>query len=81
MNSATDNYEMDFPARMSDGRQFTDYRQNCITNNELWFCKKKQGRRERKHEVPEDLEGRARFPTDGSQPGVDQAEGAGVDGR
>ena len=34
-NSATDNYVMDFPARMSDGRQFTDYRQNCIVNNEI----------------------------------------------
>jgi len=29
----TDNVELDFPARMSDGRQFTDYRQNCIMNN------------------------------------------------
>jgi|TARA_R110002072_G_scaffold18158_1_gene68283 hypothetical protein len=35
MNNATDNYENGFPARMSDGRQFTDYRQNCITNNEI----------------------------------------------
>ena len=33
MNRVTDNYELDFPARMSDGRQFTDYRQNCILNN------------------------------------------------
>jgi len=31
----TDNVELDFPARMSDGRQFTDYRQNCILNNAL----------------------------------------------
>lgn len=31
----TDNFEMDFPARMSDGRQFTDYRQNCLINNEI----------------------------------------------
>ena len=30
MNRVTDNYELDFPARMSDGRQFTDYRQNCL---------------------------------------------------
>ena len=35
MNKVTDNFEMDFPARMSDGRQFTDYRQNCIINNEI----------------------------------------------
>ena len=31
----TDNVELDFPARMSDGRQFTDYRQNCLLNNNL----------------------------------------------
>ena len=30
-----DNFHLDFPARMSDGRQFTDYRSNCILNNEL----------------------------------------------
>lgn len=30
-----DNMELDFPARMSDGRQFTDYRQNCLLNNNL----------------------------------------------
>jgi len=35
MNRVTDNYELDFPARMSDGRQFTDYRQNCILNNNI----------------------------------------------
>ena len=31
----TDNVELDFPARMSDGRMFTDYRQNCLLNNGL----------------------------------------------
>ena len=36
MNSkVTDNVELDFPARMADGRMFTDYRQNCLLNNEL----------------------------------------------
>ena len=30
-----DNVELDFPARMSDGRMFTDYRQNCLLNNML----------------------------------------------
>tara|TARA_B100000575_G_C22709093_1_gene427773 strand:+ start:186 stop:515 length:330 start_codon:yes stop_codon:yes gene_type:complete len=35
MNKVTDNVELDFPARMSDGRQFTDYRQNCLLNNNL----------------------------------------------
>lgn len=35
MNRVSDNYELDFPARMSDGRQFTDYRSNCIFNNNL----------------------------------------------
>tara|TARA_B110000977_G_C11054061_1_gene483422 strand:+ start:1280 stop:1600 length:321 start_codon:yes stop_codon:yes gene_type:complete len=33
MNKVTDNFELDFPARMNDGRQFTDYRQNCLMNN------------------------------------------------
>ena len=27
-----DNFHLDFPARMSDGRQFTDYRPNCLIN-------------------------------------------------
>ena len=31
----TDNVELDFPARMNDGRMFTDYRQNCILNNNI----------------------------------------------
>jgi hypothetical protein len=31
----TDNVELDFPARMSDGRQFTDYSQNCLMNNRI----------------------------------------------
>jgi len=29
---ATDNFHLDFPARMSDGRQFTDYRSTCYLN-------------------------------------------------
>ena len=33
MSKTTDNVELDFPARMSDARQFTDYRQNCLINN------------------------------------------------
>ena len=35
MNKVTDNVELGFPARMSDGRQFTDYRPNCYLNNDL----------------------------------------------
>ena len=35
MNKVADNVELGFPARMSDGRQFTDYRPNCYLNNEL----------------------------------------------
>ena len=35
MSKVTDNVELDFPARMSDGRMFTDYRQNCIINNNI----------------------------------------------
>ena len=35
MNKVTDNVELDFPARMNDGRQFTDYRPNCYLNNEM----------------------------------------------
>jgi hypothetical protein len=35
MAKTSDNVNLDFPARMSDGRTFTDYRQNCIMNNEL----------------------------------------------
>ena len=31
-NRATDNFHLDFPARMSDGRQFTDYRSSCYVN-------------------------------------------------
>ena len=31
----TDNVELGFPARMADGRQFTDYRPNCYLNNDL----------------------------------------------
>ena len=35
MNKVSDNVELDFPARMNDGRQFTDYRPNCYINSEL----------------------------------------------
>ncbi len=37
MNSmkVSDNVELDFPARMNDGRMFTDYRQNCTLNNSI----------------------------------------------
>ena len=35
MSKVTDNVELGFPARMSDGRGFTDYRPNCYLNNEL----------------------------------------------
>jgi len=34
MNKVTDNVELGFPARMNDGRQFTDYRPNCYLNND-----------------------------------------------
>ena len=32
MNKVADNYILDFPARMSDSRLFTDYRPNCTIN-------------------------------------------------
>ena len=32
MEKVSDNFFLDFPARMSDGRQFTDYRPNCMIN-------------------------------------------------
>ena len=35
MIKVSDNVELDFPARMNDGRMFTDYRQNCILNNSI----------------------------------------------
>ena len=35
MAKTSDNVNLDFPARMADGRMFTDYRQNCIMNHEL----------------------------------------------
>ena len=35
MSKTSDNVNLDFPARMADGRTFTDYRANCIMNNEL----------------------------------------------
>ena len=35
MERVTDNVELNFPARMADGRQFTDYNPNCMFNNTL----------------------------------------------
>ena len=35
MDRVTDNVELNFPARMADGRQFTDYNPNCMLNNTL----------------------------------------------
>jgi hypothetical protein len=35
MSKVSDNHQLDFPARMADGRQFTDYRPNCYLNNQL----------------------------------------------
>ena len=35
VQKVSDNVELDFPARMSDGRMFTDYRQNCTLNNSI----------------------------------------------
>ena len=35
MSKVTDNVELDFPARMADGRMFTNYGQNCLLNNKL----------------------------------------------
>ena len=35
MSYASDNHVLGFPARMSDGRQFTDFRGNCIMNNNV----------------------------------------------
>jgi hypothetical protein len=35
MSKTSDNVNLDFPARMADGRIFTDYRANCIMNYEL----------------------------------------------
>ena len=32
MSKVSDNVELDFPARMNDGRQFTDYGPNCKMN-------------------------------------------------
>lgn len=34
MEKVTDNFK-DFPARMSDGRAFTDYTPNCLTTQKL----------------------------------------------
>ena len=35
MSKTSDNINLDFPARMADGRIFTDYRPNCLMNNLL----------------------------------------------
>lgn len=35
MQRTSDNVNLDFPARMADGRIFTDYRPNCVMNHEL----------------------------------------------
>ena len=35
MQKTSDNVNLDFPARMADGRIFTDYRPNCVMNSEL----------------------------------------------
>ena len=35
MDRSLDNVNQSYPARMSDGRQFTDFRANCIMNNEF----------------------------------------------
>lgn len=35
MSKTSDNVNLDFPARMADGRIFTDYRANCIMNNQF----------------------------------------------
>jgi hypothetical protein len=35
MSKTSDNVNLDFPARMADGRIFTDYRPNCLMNNLL----------------------------------------------
>ena len=32
MAKTSDNVNLDFPARMADGRIFTDYRPNCVMN-------------------------------------------------
>ena len=34
MAKTSDNVNLDFPARMADGRIFTDYRPNCVMNKE-----------------------------------------------
>ena len=35
MSKISDNVNFDFPARMADGRTFTDYRPNCVMNKVL----------------------------------------------
>jgi hypothetical protein len=34
INRATDNYFMDFPAIMQDGRSYTDYKPSCVMNKD-----------------------------------------------
>jgi hypothetical protein len=35
MAKTSDNVNLDFPARMADGRAFTDYRPNCLMNHDI----------------------------------------------
>jgi hypothetical protein len=35
MSKTSDNVNLDFPARMADGRIFTDYRPNCVMNSSI----------------------------------------------
>ena len=35
MAKTSDNVNLDFPARMADGRMFTDYRPNCVMNSAM----------------------------------------------
>jgi hypothetical protein len=35
MSKTSDNVNLDFPARMADGRTFTDYRPNCVMNSSI----------------------------------------------
>ena len=35
MSKTSDNVNLDFPSRMTDGRIFTDYRPNCVMHSAL----------------------------------------------
>ena len=35
MSKTSDNVNLEFPARMADGRIFTDYRPNCVMNKTI----------------------------------------------